>query len=1326
MAINFNTGPYFDDFDPNNNFYRVLFKPGYAIQARELNQLQSILQHQVSSVGKHLFKKNAMVIPGGIVLNSTADILTITGVADPTTLIGKTITDKAYTDYTNDAEFDGFNTAVVLSAEIISQENQTTTSALYIKYFKTGSTNSTFQTNNTLYTVEQTPVTFQTSTSTASTVGKVAIINPGTFFTKNVFVDVERQFLIVEIDNSKVTNCIVGLNIVESIVTANDDSTLLDNSNGYPNQYAPGADRYKIDLVLTKLDSTTEIDDDIFIKMMEIENDSIVYLNNRTEYAELMTTLARRTYDANGNFIVKGFDLSITPTSADDFVWANINRGKCYLGGYEYERIVNTPLALEKPRSSAYQENMPAVTKYITDIPYMYVAGATGLRNLPSPNTVVEFTNATPDASGASIIGFGVFRDAQYVFGDTTSVYKFRFDVISLDSGKTLIDIGGLKAPSAAANYGLQVLHELTLANINGSFSAGSGVGNANAGATGSTVAGATGVIYYASGNKIYVRKTTTNPVPNSSVITAGSSTTANVVTQFVSNYTPTYVPMVEVDKDVVKSVDNVATSNLLRCTINPILPGNNALPTLSGSSYAPASATNYFGFINTSGAQQFIDLTSNGWSVSPSGAGCNILATGGATAFHGKSMDVYYTTTTSSVPLASKTYTNATFTIPVSNANWTALGHQEIVNIDKIVEGKTLAVATASWSGGTVTVTTKDAHGLASGNTVVVRGITSSGSTGITASLSGVSSIDFANTPSYNGQFSVTITGATGFTYSVSSDPGTAIATNGTVAVPPNINSDTDVTARYDLYSGSGSHFVGTGMIKIKPGVVVPKGQLAVKYNYDSYSGSGTTRYVAANSYTAAFPNTTGVQHIAKIANINDDLGNTIETRRYIDYRTRTSDTFFLNKCIVYSWLNYAFVWNLNLSGATGLIGQYIVGKKYPSGTQITGLVTGINDERGLTILKLGATGAGSGAMGNYFIGTNSSFSVAGATGAQTFDLPKDSATYTYTKFKPRELMVYVDRQEDSLSIKQLDIPSISEISKYRRDPFKLPLAHVYMKPYTMTPDDVTVTKFENPVYQMLDIYNIDKRVERNEYYTSLSLSGDNVGDLASVTSGFGFWNENFADTTKQDVQSNDYSCTIYSNAYAAPSTTTRTINLELAKDSTTNQYYNSTTFTQTGSALTLPYTESRAFGNDRASNSNNLNPYNTIQWNGTLKLYPAVDNLSDTGNQVAPQPPVDETVIEITNFKNFQGSGGSGCGSHGIYFDWKTNLGKTGRVNTDLHISSVIKQLGKKALDKNYATSMINRKYNDPEVKQFLNAGREYDSTTPYDLGKKNGTWN
>ena len=58
---NLNQAPYFDDYDAEKQFYRVMFKPGYAIQARELTQLQTMLQNQVESFGDNIFKEGSIV-----------------------------------------------------------------------------------------------------------------------------------------------------------------------------------------------------------------------------------------------------------------------------------------------------------------------------------------------------------------------------------------------------------------------------------------------------------------------------------------------------------------------------------------------------------------------------------------------------------------------------------------------------------------------------------------------------------------------------------------------------------------------------------------------------------------------------------------------------------------------------------------------------------------------------------------------------------------------------------------------------------------------------------------------------------------------------------------------------------------------------------------------------------------------------------------------------------------------------------------------------------------------------------------------------------------
>ena len=61
MALNLSSGPYFDDFDSTKNYNRILFKPGVAVQARELTQLQTMLSDQMTQLSDFTLKEGAII-----------------------------------------------------------------------------------------------------------------------------------------------------------------------------------------------------------------------------------------------------------------------------------------------------------------------------------------------------------------------------------------------------------------------------------------------------------------------------------------------------------------------------------------------------------------------------------------------------------------------------------------------------------------------------------------------------------------------------------------------------------------------------------------------------------------------------------------------------------------------------------------------------------------------------------------------------------------------------------------------------------------------------------------------------------------------------------------------------------------------------------------------------------------------------------------------------------------------------------------------------------------------------------------------------------------
>ena len=79
---NLNASPYFEDFDPQKNFYKVLFRPGYAVQARELTTLQSVLQTQLENFGRNVFKQGDLVVPGEVGLNTRLNFVKLSSVSE--------------------------------------------------------------------------------------------------------------------------------------------------------------------------------------------------------------------------------------------------------------------------------------------------------------------------------------------------------------------------------------------------------------------------------------------------------------------------------------------------------------------------------------------------------------------------------------------------------------------------------------------------------------------------------------------------------------------------------------------------------------------------------------------------------------------------------------------------------------------------------------------------------------------------------------------------------------------------------------------------------------------------------------------------------------------------------------------------------------------------------------------------------------------------------------------------------------------------------------------------------------------------------------------
>lgn len=324
MTINFNAAPYFDDYDELKKFKKILFRPGVAVQTRELNQLQTILQKQVDRFGQHMFKEGSMVIPGGTSLNRYLDYVKLTGSITSTSTVSEfdepatTITDQALAGKEMlGKQIVGETSGVAGIVKFFQVETQTTPMTLFIEYDTTGDDNTTQVFNDAEVLAikveevdENNYVTYRVNSAVAEStgVGSAAEIERGVYFVKGYFSLVEKQTIILDA-YSNAPSYRIGLRIKESIITPEQDETLNDNANGSFNAGAPGAHRFKIELILEKLpvDST---DDETFIELLQAEEGEKQVHVERSLYSELGKELARRTYDESGDYTVRPFRMS--------------------------------------------------------------------------------------------------------------------------------------------------------------------------------------------------------------------------------------------------------------------------------------------------------------------------------------------------------------------------------------------------------------------------------------------------------------------------------------------------------------------------------------------------------------------------------------------------------------------------------------------------------------------------------------------------------------------------------------------------------------------------------------------------------------------------------------------------------------------------------------------------------------------------------------------------------------------------------------------------------------------------------------------------------
>lgn len=444
---------YNDDFTDSDHYHRILFNNGRALQARELTQMQTIIQAELARLAGFVFTEGGMfsTSPGSLLAGRNAvsfvkvDSLP-TGYAK---LVGSEISNAA-----------GVKAIIKAVVPAVNGDNNT-----LLVVYTAGNNQSSSNTNATprIFLAGETlnhdadgldAGTFNvqsTDTSVNPATGKGSFIEVPQFntFVAGHLILVEKQSLVISKYDPNPTDTI-GFVLKQEVISATDDIALYDNSGSTPNLTSPGADRYKITLTLKK---GSEADsDETFYQVYDIVRGIARNIRNQDNLlGELGAILNNRTNDISGNFIVQKtpfgkFNLEIQDDSDDNYLLYKVNGGIAFVAGNRIERSEQTTLRIKKPRDLT-QDRETVATEFAAARYGNYFIATTIKGLVNEIDTLGQVNMYAAINRGGGTVGTCRIRHIDE-FDGTFRIHVFD---LSFNSGKSIGDV--LSIGDAADNY---------------------------------------------------------------------------------------------------------------------------------------------------------------------------------------------------------------------------------------------------------------------------------------------------------------------------------------------------------------------------------------------------------------------------------------------------------------------------------------------------------------------------------------------------------------------------------------------------------------------------------------------------------------------------------------------------------------------------------------------------------------------------------------------------------------------------------------------------------------------------------------------------------
>lgn len=432
---------YRDDFVDSDGYYRILFNSGRPLQARELTQMQTILQEQIKRFGANIFKEGGVVKPGSSKINNSYEFVKLNTLSYSLPINTNSMIGTTFTGNTS-----GVTARVI---EVIQAEGSDP-ATIYVAY--TNSPVALAGANTVKFTAGETisngsitlaVQTINTSANPACGRGTQYSIEAGIYFAKGFFVFTESQSTIVAKYDDTATE-VVGYQIVEDVITVDDNAKLYDNQGAVPNISSPGADRLRITLSLTIQSKTTSGDN--FIPIANVVNGVVVrVVDEDNSFNVINDVIATRIKENSGDYIVSPFRLTFEEDSDQDNLIMNVSDGTAVVDGYRAKLYAPLRRRITKPYQTAEINNEVIAADYGNYV-LVDTGTASNTKGLPGINNFEEINLRSAAAYGGSTIGTCRVRA---VTEDTGNFYRYYLFDIRMNTSQNFRDVVSIGTSSS-------------------------------------------------------------------------------------------------------------------------------------------------------------------------------------------------------------------------------------------------------------------------------------------------------------------------------------------------------------------------------------------------------------------------------------------------------------------------------------------------------------------------------------------------------------------------------------------------------------------------------------------------------------------------------------------------------------------------------------------------------------------------------------------------------------------------------------------------------------------------------------------------------------